>query len=215
MAYTSPYDGTVATGSAIVLKLNAAQASDGKTWVLQDDTGNYNASTNVGGWGAPNKARTDVGPIATVTGILMEIQRPEDDDFEYGLSVPLTFINPGGSGNDEFTIAPEDIGYDADTVIPDGVYIVRFLVEVTGANPGWVQPLSKYSLLAHDARCLVYNSLAALAVDDCDCNSTAAAEALNKFAMYKSMLFNAAMGKIEKVEEQLDCINDDDCGCNC
>lgn len=212
MAYTSPYTGTHLSTN-LVLALEAAQAKNGKSFSLQEATGDYNASSNPTGFGSPNPERSDMGSIVTSTGIVLEIQTPADTSFAYGLDVPATFVDPGGAGNNEFSIAPEDIGYTADTVLPDGIYVVRYLLEDTN-QAGFIQPLTKNILLAHNAKCKVYNALANAHIEDC-CSGGKVDDALAQYAMYKSMLYNAAMGKIEKVKEQLECINNNDCGCGC
>ena len=137
--------------------------------------------------------------------------RPEDTVFTYGLDIPIDFINPGGAGNNEFIINPEDIGYNVGSVLPDGVYTIRYLVE----KKGFLQPLVKYILLAHNTKCKVYNCLANVKKENC-CEDDKVNGALASYAMYKSMLYNAAMGRVEKVKEQLQCLNKNSgCGCGC
>jgi hypothetical protein len=45
---------------SLSLKCEGSFSSDGETMYFGDTTGTYNASTNVGGWGAPNVATTTV-----------------------------------------------------------------------------------------------------------------------------------------------------------
>ena len=210
MPYTSPYTGVSVT-SNLLLKLEAAQSHSGKILALKETTGDYNVSTNPSGFGTPNPERTDVGSVLTSTGILIEVIRPEDTSYTYGLDVPVTFINPGTANT--FEINPEDIGYTADTVLPDGVYTIRYLVEDANQT-GFLPIATKYIVLAHNAKCRVHNALAKVTCEDC-CNGGSTDDALATYAMYKSMLYNAAMGKIDKVKEQLACINSSDCGCGC
>ena len=99
--------------SNIVLNLKATQSADGKTFALLEDTGDYDVSTNPTGFGAPNYLRTEIGFNAGVplmpTGIRIEVMLPGSTSWEYGLDVPVTFIDPGGSGNNIFTISPPGV----------------------------------------------------------------------------------------------------------
>jgi hypothetical protein len=212
MSYTSPYTGTFLS-SDITLALKAGQSGDGKSFAIQEETGNYDINSNPTGFGGPNPERADMGAVATSTGVLIEVQTPADDSFAYGLDVPITFVNPGPPNDNVFTINPEDIGYPADSVLPDGIYTVRYILEDLNQG-GFLQPVTKYILLAHNAKCKVYNALANAHKEDC-CNGGKVDDALANYSMYKSMLYNAAMGRIEKVKEQLECLNSGDCGCGC
>ena len=155
MPYTSPYTGVSVT-SNLLLKLEAAQSHSGKILALKETTGDYNVSTNPSGFGTPNPERTDVGSVLTSTGIVIEVMRPEDSSFAFGLNVPVTFINPGTANT--FEINPEDIGYTTDTILPDGVYTLRYLVE-DSVQAGFLPVATKYVLLAHNAKCRVHNAL--------------------------------------------------------
>lgn len=206
MAYTSPYTG-VYIASNIVLSLKATQSSDGKTFALQEDTGDYDASTNPTGFGTPNFARAEMGPIVTSTGILMEVMLPGSSSWDYGLDVPITFINPGGTGNNVFTISPADIGLTAGSPFPDGVYTVRYIVEKNSLGAtGFLQAVTKYVLLAHNAKCCVYNQLAKVTGCDC-CEGDSVDDALYSYSLYKAMLYQAAAGNPENATNLLECVN--------
>jgi hypothetical protein len=214
MSYTSPFPGTNVLVNNVVLSLEAAQFINGKLLALKEVTGNYNAVSNPKGFGTPNVGRVDVNPNVTTSGIVMEIQRPNDNAFEFGLSVPLSFIQDEVTPNaNVFTIKPEDIGYEPNTIFPDGIYTVRYLAEVYTNQ--WIQPITKYILLAHNAKAKVYNCLANIDTKNCCTSSDTTQKALNSYAMYKSMLYNAAMGNIDKANELLECINTKGCGCGC
>jgi len=208
MAYTSPYAG-IYIASNIVLNLKSTQSPDGKTFALQENTGDYVALTNPAGFGTPNFARADMGPIVTSSGILMEVMLPGSTSWDYGLEVPITFINPGGTGNDIFTINPADIGYTVGSVFPDGVYTVRYIVEKnSGGTPlGFLQAVTKYVLLAHNAKCCVYSQLAKVTGCDC-CEGDSVDDALYSYSLYKSMLYQAAAGNSENATNLLECVND-------
>lgn len=56
---------------SLVFKFTIEEAPDAKSFILTDTTGNYHASLNPTGWGAPNAAKTDVAEaILTVTKVI-------------------------------------------------------------------------------------------------------------------------------------------------
>jgi hypothetical protein len=214
MSYTSPYSGTHISGTNTKLSLESAQALNGKSFALKEVTGDYDINTNPTGFGSPNIQRFEIGPVTTNTGIVIEVQRPEDSTFTYGIDVPATFVTSPLASDHEFVINPQDIGYSAGSIIPDGVYIIRYIVEENVNFNNFIQPAVKYVLLAHNAKCKVYNTLADVSAKNC-CDDDVTKNALSMFSMYKSMLYNATMGNIDKVNNLLDCINNNNCECGC
>lgn len=77
---------------ALVQRYSASESSDGDIIYINDDTGEYDAVSNTGGYGAPNTERTDVALIAITkykaesadVTITAEAYNPEDvTEFEY------------------------------------------------------------------------------------------------------------------------------------
>lgn len=201
MPYVSPYTGQNGNFN-ILLKAETTLSDSGKFLYLKDTTGMYDSVNNPGGWGSPNAAMNDM------TSMIIEIALPGNPDFQYGISVsvPTTV-------NQVWTITPNQIGLPVDSVFPDGMYTIRLLLK--NDSNEYITPLNKYVLLAHAAKCCVYNKLANTTDCDCTCSDDSKSiEALNLYSMYQSMLYNAAMGKIENVNNLLSCIQSE-CGCGC
>lgn len=199
MPYVSPYTGQNGNFN-ILLQIESTQSDSGKVLYLKDTTGVYDSVNNPGGWGGPNPDYSDISSWT------FEIAIPGSQEFQYGITV----ANPTGP-NAVWTILPTSIGLPADSVFIDGMYTIRVLVKI---DADYIIPVNKYVLLAHNAKCCVYGSLAQ--TTDCDCCSDDAQsiKALNVYSMYQSMLYNAAMGKVENVNNLLKCIQTNcDCGC--
>jgi hypothetical protein len=215
MAYTSPYTGTYA--SNILLKMDATLSDNGKVLYIKETTGDYDVTLNPGGWETPNPARSAIeAGLSVTTGVRLEIQLPGETEFSYGLDIAIA---PFMDGNEDvYSITTADIGLDDNLVFPDGMYYFRLLItyDTNGANSyAFVKPLVKYVLLAHNAKCCVYHQVANTTDCECGCEGEdKSVKALQVFSMYKSMLFNAAMGKVDNVNKLLTCIQTNcDCGC--
>ena len=127
------------------------------TIVITDNTGDYNAVSNPGGWGSPNTAHTTPSPI---TAVNLDIYLPSSVS-SIGTSnlLTTTFFTS--------TDRAYDIFKDVSSVVPtfalqDGVW--KYVINFVGSG---AQPLTYYSLRDNTIKC----EIGKLALGDMDSNN--------------------------------------------
>ncbi len=154
--------------------------------IISDNTGDYNAITNPGGWGTPNSARTS----AFVRAILLDIYLP-GTSATIGTSALHFQMNPTDpsfpNGTTTFFTGTDrayNLTTDPSAVVPtfllqDGVwkFVLTYRIDETGAslNTG-LKTISdtKYLLRTNEIRC----KIAKLALGDMDTNNYDQAKSL-------------------------------------
>lgn len=115
---------------ALELSIDVCRASNCRSFTVTEETGAYNASTNTGGYGAPNIATTDV-LTATIT------VTPYNGDAYPTVSVYSTLPS---STDGDITINNTDLGLSSTTNIPDNIYQILYTITgqiaVTAASVG-------------------------------------------------------------------------------
>jgi len=108
---------------ALSIKFVAVQTSNRKGIVIEETTGAYNAIANPGGYGAPNPVVGDaVQAVVYVTGA---------DGIVHTVDVSASLPS---ATNGSYTIVNTDIGFTADSVIPDGYYVIRYELTMSNAD---------------------------------------------------------------------------------
>lgn len=106
---------------ALNVKFTINESVNGKYLTFTDITGDYNVTTNQGGWGAPNTTRLAVTQFkiqltrnsVITTYILPSVTEPKITDLQSGIQ-----------------ITPADLGLDGD-VFEDGIYSFVVVVNTT------------------------------------------------------------------------------------
>jgi len=101
---------------ATIARISVTSANNGKSFDVTDATGAYNATTNTGGYGSPNFTTGDV-TAATVQVTAF------GSTSTYSVNVYSTLPS---SASASFTINNDDIGFEDDEVIADGIYLIRY-----------------------------------------------------------------------------------------
>ena len=137
---------------ALVPKIGIINYDD--TIVITDNTGDYNAVSNPGGWGSPNTSH------GSVTAINLDIYLPSSVS-SVGTSnlITTTFFTSSDRAYDIFK--------DVSTVVPsfalqDGVW--KYVINFVGSGS---QPITHYSLRTNAIKC----QIAKLALGDMDLNN--------------------------------------------
>jgi hypothetical protein len=145
------------------LKIGIINNSD--NIIITDDTGDYNAITNPGGWGSPNPAHTTPSPVSAIS---------------LDIYLPATTTTIGTSnllGTTFFTSTDRayNLYTDPSAVVPtfvlqDGVW--KFVTTFTISSTSYV--ITKYALRTNEIRC----QIAKLALGDMDTNNYEEAKTL-------------------------------------
>jgi hypothetical protein len=125
--------------------------------IITEDTGNYNAVSNPGGWGAPNAAYTN----PPVTAISLDITLP-------GTNTGIGASNLLGTTYFTSTDRAYNLFTDPSSVVPsfnlqDGVW--KYVITYTISTIPYV--ITKYALRTNEIRC----ELAKLGLGDLDSNN--------------------------------------------
>lgn len=189
---------------ALVPKISAHVENNCKTLVIKDLTGEYNATTNVGGYGAPNIE------IGDVTGSSLIITIPSSN-------TPITITNPVG-----LPTLDQDFEYEISSSllspVPDGIYKIEYKI-TAGDDEFSYGP--RYFFFTCNVECCVAKMYAVIAQTiDCSCESN-----LVKNSTYASVLLRGLeaakrKGNISSINNILNKLTEmcgltgQDCGCN-
>lgn len=179
---------------AITLDFNIRQSDNAKDIIFTETTGAYNASDNTGGWGSPNETEADA-TTATLTVT-------EPDGTATVIDISSSF--PDNDRATEWTIQSDDLGNTADTKHADGLW--TFLYTVALPSQGTVT-VEQTIFISGSARCCVYGMLAAIDLEDCDCDGSDKARALEAFTYYRALIATAACGNTSKFTDLLTIVN--------
>lgn len=195
---------------ALFLNFNIKESDNARELSFTETTGTYNASTNLGGWGAPNPVTTDVTVTATLsilppgvtTAIVLDL-------------FPSSF--PTTDKTQEVIIRSQDLSLGTDTILPDGLWQITYTVIDTVANPDVTYTSDQTIFVSGEARCCVYGLLANADISCCDCDGSDLARALEAFTYYRAAIACAANGNTDKFTEALSIVNnycDNKCKCD-
>jgi len=194
---------------ALFLNFNIKESDNARELSFTETTGTYNASTNPGGWGAPNPVTTDVTATATLSILPPSITTPIVIDL-----FPSSF--PTTDTAQTLVIRSQDLGLGTDIILPDGLWEMTYTVIDTVANPDVTYTNDQTIFVSGQARCCVYGLLASADISCCDCDGSDLARALEAFTYYRAALACAACGNTDKFAEALAIVDnycDNKCKC--
>jgi hypothetical protein len=178
---------------SLFIDFNIKQSDNAKELSFTETTGIYNASTNPGGYGAPNDNPADV------TALELKITPPGGTEVVINMLIPATGF-PTENKSLEYIIKSQNIGLGTDIELSDGLYIIKYAV--TSPSGGTIAEVSTQKILiSGKARCCVAKLMAC--IDLCDCDGTERARALEAWTYYKSAVYCAAVGDEAKFTELL------------
>ena len=186
------------------LGIHLCQTSNCKTIKFSETTGVYNASSNPGGWGAPNPL------IADVTSWVVAFTLPSGttttfDSAELGPLNP--FINfPDDTGTEEVSLTMANFGGAATSAFQDGVYSITYTVngDVNAGVDTYTAVTTQTFFLTCQIRCCIDKMFHLASQADCtDCKPEKLNNALEAESYLKAAEFAAACGKIEMAKKHL------------
>lgn len=147
---------------ALIPTLVFHQSPDCKQLQVIDNTGIYDAVDNLGGWGAPNVL------LADVTAAVIKVLLPKG---AVGSEITIDLEPQIPNNNFNFKILrSQDFGLKADTLLPDGTYIIDY--EVTNSvGPVTDKFHTEITLVCQKLKC-VNKILAKIAATGCDCDKS-------------------------------------------
>jgi len=182
--------------SNLFVDFNISQSDNAREFKFTETTGAYNASTNPGGYGAPNDATTDA------TSCILKVTPPGGTEASLDLLV-LSSLYPTTDRTVEFSIKSQDIGLAVDAQFVDGAWTFQY--EIESPNEASTVINTQTILISGMARCCVFGMLAD--VDLCDCDGTDLARALEAYTYYRAAIACAACGDSSKFASILSIID--------
>lgn len=140
---------------ALIPKIKLCLASNCTTLSFFETTGVYNATTNVGGYGAPNVETSDIDAA------VLTVISPSDQTYT------IDVFGDFPSDNDEFSI-DIDLADLSRTSIEDGYWQFIYTV-TTNAAVEYTANTSYYFYC--NAECCVSKLLNAIELEDCNCDN--------------------------------------------
>lgn len=195
---------------ALFLNFNIKESDNARELSFTETTGIYDASTNPGGWGAPNPVTTDVTATAYLSILPPGVTTPAIVDL-----FPSSF--PTTDNTQTVVMRSQDLGLGGtDDILPDGIWEMSYIVIDTVANPDVTYTNDQTIFVSGQARCCVYGLLAATDISCCDCDGSDLARALEAFTFYRAAIACAACGNADKFAEALAIVNNYcDIKCKC
>lgn len=169
------------------LDLKSRIASNQTEIILYDCTGVYDATDNVGGWGAPNKELADIDSSElriTIPGVTDQV---------------IVDVYPTMPNTDDnaFIVSAETLGVD---VIKSGIYRTEY--RVTDDDSGETFQSTLFSLLTSDIECSIRNLVTS--TDVCDLESERSQEILNLDLFLNAAKQAACCGQSDKAQKIID-----------
>ena len=186
------------------LGIHLCQTSNCKTIKFSETTGEYNASSNPGGWSVPENA-TNPNP-ANVTSFSVVFTLPDSTVTTFTNTNPLFANFPDETGTQEVSLTMANFGGAATSAFADGVYFITYTVN-GGINAGantYTSVVTQTFFLTCQIRCCIDKMFHLASQADCtDCKPEKLNNALEAESYLKSAEFAAACGKIEMAKKHL------------
>lgn len=176
---------------ALVLRVCIDQSADCTSFNVFDETGIYNAITNPTGWGAPNP------DIANATAAVINVTIP-DATVPISINVFPTLPNITDT---PFTVTLAMLGLSSLAKLPDGIYIVEYLVNLN--VPPNIIAQTTTVLFTCQVKCCIDKLLASLTDKNCSCEDSKAIQALQAYTMFIAAQKAACCGHIENSKKLL------------
>jgi len=210
---------------ALDLKIKLQQASDCKTFKLFDNTGDYNVSSNPGGYGSPNPAKTSFNGsqdyfkyiITGPDGIVSTIG-PYAGNLGTGFSNSLLFTTGLTIGKSINGGVSNLTNLQSGKVLEDGNWIITYvLYESTGEI---TYKTSKQYFFTCNMDCVLDKELLKLAEDACidKCDEKRVTQFMEYQMYYQALCASVKCGDIlgaKSLYKLLAKKLNIDCGCNC
>lgn len=145
---------------ALELDFSLEESDDSSSVRITDTTGVYNATSNKGGWGAPNHA------IGTATAATITFKKRSDDGTFTTYNAVDVYNDLPSNAEGFINISAEDAGFGVDSVFPDGIYELTYTVSGVDGTAYTVVEVFSFYLIG--GICCCYTE-AALNVANCSC----------------------------------------------
>jgi hypothetical protein len=184
------------------LGIHLCQTSNCKTIKFSETTGEYNASSNPGGWGTPNPE------VGDVTSTVVAFTLPSGtistfDSAELGVLNPFAAF-PDDTGTLEVSLTMANFGGAATSAFADGVYSITYTVNGNVGVNTYTATVTQTFFLTCQIRCCIDKMFHLASQADCtDCKPEKLNNALEAESYLKAAEFAAACGKLEMAKKHL------------
>lgn len=194
---------------ALELQRSVSVNCSSKLFTITDETGLYNASSNTGGYGAPNIA------VADVQAAYVQVTLP--DGSQYNFDVIATLPN---TSDTPYTILNTDLGLSATDQFPDGLWLINYTITGIGGVASSINgqvftyTANSYVLFDCNSQCCANENLANIQAG-CGCKDTD--KLLEPFILLEAAHAAVNCGKEEKATALINYLNTicgDGCGCS-
>lgn len=166
---------------ALIPNFTITVDSDVEGFVFTETTGQYDATTNPGGYGAPNDPLADINSGVLVieniiTGVVYDDIAITPADTDTDTAIALTSLLVDGVA-----------AYAADEVFADGKYVFTYKLIDTDDTPDTVYQNEVSKLITPALNCKLASLANSIAIDECaDCSKKTINQFLEAFARYKA-----------------------------
>ena len=167
---------------AIALTYCITESDDATAFTVEETTGVYNASTNTGGWGAPNPT------IASATAATITLSQLTDAATNTYTDAVTVSVYPTLPNTTETLkeLTAEDFDYGTDSTFPDAVYKIIYAVTSSSAA---ITSVTQYKGFYANLDCSIKQLSDRFSV--CTCNCTGLNEQLREIMFYRRLLSSA------------------------
>jgi hypothetical protein len=186
------------------LGIHLCQTSNCKTIKFSETTGEYNSSSNPGGWSVPESV-TNPDP-ANVTSFSVAFTLPDSTVTTFTNTNPLFSGFPDETGTQEVSLTMADFGGSATSAFADGIYSIVYTVngEINSGADTYIATVTQTFFLTCQIRCCIDKMFHLASQADCtDCKPEKLNNALEAESYLKAAEFAAACGKIEMAKKHL------------
>jgi len=192
---------------ALTLKFSICSTGNCQTFQFTETTGTYDASTNPGGWGAPNV------DITTALTAILTIVQPDNTV----TIIPTSVLYPTlpSDSNTSVTITNVMLGLSADAPLLQGKYTITY--DVTGDDGTvWAYSVTTITMIFCSAECCVLTMAGAVRISsDCDCKNKTLQTFNESFGWLQALKAATECGKSNKAQDILDHLTQICAGTNC
>lgn len=149
---------------ALIPKLSFCNSNDCTKVQVTDDTGAYDATDNLGGWGAPNVL------LANVVSATIKVLKPGGVKDKDEVIIDLQSQIPNSTFQFKI-LKTQDFIEGTDKLFPDGTYQIDYTVVVSTGSPLSYTYHTELNLVCQTGLC-VLDMMSKIAKTGCDCDDT-------------------------------------------
>lgn len=184
--------------------ISVCQTKNCKNIVLTETTGEYNATTNTGGWSSPETSSNPDSSNVTRTVIDITVPSGTTYTFDTDEVAPGIIPFPDPTGTEEFVLLSSQLGKSTDEKLDDGEYTITLTFYGDISTNTYTETVTKKFIFTCQTRCCADSLFHDAAQSDCtDCKKPKIDKALEVESLLKQIDYAASCGKINMAKKFL------------